>query len=461
MVEKVDAVFNCGGKWILTPQLTYLKKLAHIWERYGPYIYIYIYKQLLCIGPFGEYYLVEGDAGIRTLQTALSTQSNLLKLQLFVVEEDENIIPAPHISQHIGSFLATVDAVSDGESSKEEGNENEPVDNDYNRDELEFLEREKKKEVNKSLDNFLQLKTGMRFKDLDEAKMFNNLNYKVTNMRKNVDDIFSLNVSYTKMKRVKRSILKKLEGGLIDDFNKLEAYAQELRDTNLGSNVVINLSKDALEQGCLVQANGDLGYEVVEGMDRHVIQRRAEVLQDVPLSAPQPNEESVFMSTPGALVDEDETEDELEGEDEQPLLRPRGLSEAKTRLKIKKLQQNPTGTRKINCRGDDNGVSMPTNLPYSPKKMTWKGKACVKSNQLAIEKEKKIGKLEAKNLSVKKSEKSYRNQPGPLIPVTGGSKTELAGENRLDEYFPEFEKPEDHTLAHRQTGKQISGQVLP
>ncbi|KAM3397313.1 hypothetical protein P3S68_000825 [Capsicum galapagoense] len=67
-------------------------------------------------------------------------------------------------------------------------------------------------------------------------------------MRKNVDDIFLLNVSYTKMKRVKRIILKKLEGGLIDDFKKLEAYAQELRDTNLGSNVVINLSKDALEQ---------------------------------------------------------------------------------------------------------------------------------------------------------------------------------------------------------------------
>ncbi|PHT93130.1 hypothetical protein T459_01012 [Capsicum annuum] len=387
---------------------------------------------------------------MRTLQTALSTQSNLLKLQLFVVEEDENIIPAPHISQHIGSFLETVDAVTDGESSKEEENENEPVDNDYNSDELEFLEREKKKEVNKSLDNFLQFKTGMRFKDLDEAKIFNNLNYKVTNMRKNVDDIFSLNVSYTKMKRVKRIILKKLEGGLIDDFNKLEAYAQELRDTNLGSNVVINLSKDALEQVVdrettriwkwfiellrnslgLTDGEGltlmsDMQKVVTKSFNKWILiargkpiikmledirikamgrlkdleeqdSKRAGVLQDVPLSAPQPNEESVFMSTPGALVDEDETEDELEGEDEQPLLRPRGLSEAKTRLKIKKLEQNPTGTRKINCRSDDNGVSMPANLPYSPKKMTWKGKACVTSNQLAIEKEKKIGKLEAK-----------------------------------------------------------------
>ncbi|KAM3287426.1 hypothetical protein P3S67_020856 [Capsicum chacoense] len=67
-------------------------------------------------------------------------------------------------------------------------------------------------------------------------------------MRKNVDDRFSLNVRYN-MKRVMRIILEKLEGSFIDDFNKLEAYAQELRDTNSDSNVVINTSKDTLEQG--------------------------------------------------------------------------------------------------------------------------------------------------------------------------------------------------------------------
>ncbi|KAM3284145.1 hypothetical protein P3S67_022943 [Capsicum chacoense] len=68
-------------------------------------------------------------------------------------------------------------------------------------------------------------------------------------MRKHVDDKFFLNVSYTKMKRVKRIILEKLDGSFIDDFNKLEIYAQELRDTNPGSNVVINISKDVLVQG--------------------------------------------------------------------------------------------------------------------------------------------------------------------------------------------------------------------
>ncbi|XP_019225445.1 PREDICTED: uncharacterized protein LOC109207023 [Nicotiana attenuata] len=44
-------------------------------------------------------------------------------------------------------------------------------------------------------------------------------------------------------------VLEKLEGGYIDDYNRLEAYAQELRDSNPGTYVVINISKDALEEG--------------------------------------------------------------------------------------------------------------------------------------------------------------------------------------------------------------------
>ncbi|KAM3270295.1 hypothetical protein P3S67_029402 [Capsicum chacoense] len=67
-------------------------------------------------------------------------------------------------------------------------------------------------------------------------------------MRKNVDDRFSLNFSNSKMKKFKIIILEKLEGGFIDDFNKLGVYSQELRDTNPGSDVVINISKDTLEQ---------------------------------------------------------------------------------------------------------------------------------------------------------------------------------------------------------------------
>lgn len=51
------------------------------------------------------------------------------------------------------------------------------------------------------------------------------------------------------MKRVKRLVLEKLEGNYIDNYNWLEAYDQELSNSNSGSNVVINISKDALAEG--------------------------------------------------------------------------------------------------------------------------------------------------------------------------------------------------------------------
>nr|XP_016462883.1 PREDICTED: uncharacterized protein LOC107785964 [Nicotiana tabacum] len=80
-------------------------------------------------------------------------------------------------------------------------------------------------------------------------KVQNNPKYKVKEMRVDLEDIFSLNISYSKMKRVKRLVLEKLEGSYIDDYNRLEAYAQELRDSNPGSDVIINISKDALAEG--------------------------------------------------------------------------------------------------------------------------------------------------------------------------------------------------------------------
>lgn len=137
-----------------------------------------------------------------------------------------------------------------------------------------------------------------------------------------------------------------------------------------------------------------------------------EVLQDVLVSTLQPSEEieSIFMPTPGfatsssqqtsqqssqvinevpspsnrskvvapssPIADEDEVEGDIESEDEETMVAPRVISEAKTRLKMKKLHQQPIGSRRISFRGDESGVNMPTNLSYSPRKLAWKGKAC-------------------------------------------------------------------------------------
>ncbi|KAK6784302.1 hypothetical protein RDI58_017757 [Solanum bulbocastanum] len=40
-----------------------------------------------------------------------------------------------------------------------------------------------------------------------------------------------------------------MQGSFLDEYNRLEAYANEIRTTNPGSDVVINLSKYAMEQG--------------------------------------------------------------------------------------------------------------------------------------------------------------------------------------------------------------------
>ncbi|KAM3360570.1 hypothetical protein P3S68_015424 [Capsicum galapagoense] len=85
-----------------------------------------------------------------------------------------------------------------------------------------------------------------------------------------------------------------------------------------------------------------------------------------------------------ADTDEDESE-----EDEQLTIQPKRISEAKTRLEAKKVTHRPTGTRKIDFKGDENGVSIPTNLPYSPKKLTYKGNTTMNSNKLNVEKETK------------------------------------------------------------------------
>ncbi|KAH0679334.1 hypothetical protein KY284_020419 [Solanum tuberosum] len=123
------------------------------------------------------------------------------------------------------------------------------------------------------------------------------------------------------------------------------------------------------------------------------------------LSTPQASKESssVFMPILGFIASSsqqsavaNEEEGEIECDDEQPSLRPNKISEARTRFQTKKIQIRPTNTGRIDIKGYENGVSMPTNLPYSPRKLAFKGKTAMSSNQLTVEKEKRIGKLKAK-----------------------------------------------------------------
>ncbi|KAF3613821.1 putative DNA damage-binding protein 1-like isoform X1 [Capsicum annuum] len=119
------------------------------------------------------------------------------------------------------------------------------------------------------------------------------------------------------------------------------------------------------------KSNGDQGYGVVEGEDTYMVHigRKKCTCRTWDLTV--------------ADTDGDESE-----KDEQPTIKPKRISEAKTRLEAKKVSRRPTGTRKIGFKGDENGVSIPTNILYSPKMLTYKGNTAMTLNQLNVEKEK-------------------------------------------------------------------------
>ncbi|XP_070005952.1 uncharacterized protein [Nicotiana sylvestris] len=82
-----------------------------------------------------------------------------------------------------------------------------------------------------------------------KEKLQDNPKYKVREMVLDLKRIFELNVSHGKCKRSKRMILETLDRCFAYEYNKLDSYAIELRESNSGSDVVINISKDALENG--------------------------------------------------------------------------------------------------------------------------------------------------------------------------------------------------------------------
>ncbi|KAF3631042.1 Cyclin-B2-5 [Capsicum annuum] len=63
-----------------------------------------------------------------------------------------------------------------------------------------------------------------------------------------------------------------------------------------------------------------------------------------------------------SVSDEDNSESE---EDDQPILKPKTISEEKTRIQANKMLIRPTGTRRIGFKGDENGITKPP-IPVAP-----------------------------------------------------------------------------------------------
>ncbi|XP_059302149.1 uncharacterized protein LOC132054104 [Lycium ferocissimum] len=191
-------------------------------------------------------------------------------------------------------------------SSTDAEDENDSASSDYESDDLEFIANQRRVNITDQLLDYKELDNSMTFKDINEVrkcpklyaltnkkesqlekdgncpevriktlniehncfiaydnsrvdyytiahyfkkKLQNNPKYKVKDMRADLKAAFELNASHGKCKRAKNLILNKLDGSFKDDYNRLEAYGNELRISNLGSDIIINLSKDALMEG--------------------------------------------------------------------------------------------------------------------------------------------------------------------------------------------------------------------
>ncbi|KAK4279329.1 hypothetical protein QN277_011126 [Acacia crassicarpa] len=73
--------------------------------------------------------------------------------------------------------------------------------------------------------------------------------FKVKEMKKDIQRDLKVNVSVIKCKRAKRIIMDEMEGSFRDEFANLEAYCNELKLSNPGSDVCVEVSDEGLEHG--------------------------------------------------------------------------------------------------------------------------------------------------------------------------------------------------------------------
>lgn len=91
-----------------------------------------------------------------------------------------------------------------------------------------------------------------------------------------------------------------------------------------------------------------------------------------------PSQESISNSVPDFdfpyFADED-----------VPAVRPKVVSESKTRLQARQLPTKPCGKRAISFKSDHSGACEPSNMPFSPPGLTWNGQKAMSTLQLQMQ----------------------------------------------------------------------------
>ncbi|XP_057770798.1 uncharacterized protein LOC130990593 [Salvia miltiorrhiza] len=83
------------------------------------------------------------------------------------------------------------------------------------------------------------------FKDV----VYRNPRFTAKDMQGHVKEHLKLHVSMGKCKRAKKAIITKLQGSYKQEFNMLMGYIEKVKETNSGSKMELQLSKDELANG--------------------------------------------------------------------------------------------------------------------------------------------------------------------------------------------------------------------
>ena len=84
---------------------------------------------------------------------------------------------------------------------------------------------------------------------LFRQKVQDNPKFKCREMKEEVLQQWNVQVSKDKCKRAKRAILEEIEGSYIDEFAKLQAYCNEVRQSDPGTDAWVQLSREELNNG--------------------------------------------------------------------------------------------------------------------------------------------------------------------------------------------------------------------
>ncbi|XP_028793439.1 uncharacterized protein LOC114749123 [Neltuma alba] len=82
-----------------------------------------------------------------------------------------------------------------------------------------------------------------------KEKIQERLNYSICEMKNDVERELKVHMSLHKCKRAKKRIIQHMDGSFVDEFSKLEAYYNELKVSDPGSDISVEISNEALEQG--------------------------------------------------------------------------------------------------------------------------------------------------------------------------------------------------------------------